>query len=318
MRELRYIEVSTARRIRNGARRSLHEPAARAGLRLRRAPALPAGRRRAAHRLERHRAARRAVRAADARRARAEHGGRHRRLALDGARDLASLEARGDDAHQRVARVLGAREPDQHRLPRVFRQGALSRPPRRTRAAAWAILEQCWSATAGSGRTAARADGPASLENAEADEHRVPRVRLPDRRRPLRRARPGDAGGAPRRHRGRSGGSRRARAPRRAGVRAACAISNPAAARPSAWGRDRGSGTRPRRAGIASRSRTRSTAFPWSTCSSRPTDIRSNRSCRSSPRGAGDDPPSPRLRARFGGQVASADRSTDKSADKSA
>ena len=31
---------------------------------------------------------------------------------------------------------------------------ALSRPPRRTRAAAWSMLEQCWSATAGSGRTA--------------------------------------------------------------------------------------------------------------------------------------------------------------------
>jgi uncharacterized protein (DUF58 family) len=30
----------------------------------------------------------------------------------------------------------------------------VSRPPRRTRAAAWAILEQCWSAPAGSGRTA--------------------------------------------------------------------------------------------------------------------------------------------------------------------
>lgn len=30
----------------------------------------------------------------------------------------------------------------------------VSRPPRRTRGAAWAILEQCWSAPAGSGRTA--------------------------------------------------------------------------------------------------------------------------------------------------------------------
>jgi uncharacterized protein (DUF58 family) len=30
----------------------------------------------------------------------------------------------------------------------------VSRPPRRTRAAAWSVLEECWSASAGSGRTA--------------------------------------------------------------------------------------------------------------------------------------------------------------------
>ena len=198
----------------------------------------------------------RAVRAAHARRARAEHDDRDRRLALDGARHVALLEAGNDDVHHRARSLFSALVgPDQHRLPRVLGSRAHVAP-----AAAHArgrVGDPASSAgprTAGSGRTALVPMVRHLLADAEADEHRVPRVRLHDRRRPVRRARPGDAGGAARRHRRRPGRSLRARAARRARVRAGARSR----IRPQRGRRPRGaiarSATRPRRAGVARRS----------------------------------------------------------------
>ena len=45
-------------------------------------------------------------------------------------------------------------EPDQHGVPRVLDRVITSSPPRRTRGAAWSVLEQCWTAQSASGRTA--------------------------------------------------------------------------------------------------------------------------------------------------------------------
>ena len=153
----------------HGARRSLHEPPARCRASTStsssptgRATTCGASTGTSPRRLDAP------LRAADARRARAEHG----RSRIDVSRSMElgtshSLEARDDDAHQRVARCSrrsrARSAPASSRSPTAW---LLSRPPRRTRARRWAILEQCWSATAGIGTHGARADGAASLQNA--------------------------------------------------------------------------------------------------------------------------------------------------------
>ena len=109
MRELRYIEVSTARKIRNQRVGAYQSPLRGPGFDFdEHQPYRPGD---DVRRIDWNVTARlgRAVRAPHARRARDERDGRDRRLALDGARHVASLEARNDDVHHRVAPVLGAR-----------------------------------------------------------------------------------------------------------------------------------------------------------------------------------------------------------------
>ena len=76
---------------------------------------------------------------------------------------------------------------------------------------------------------------------------------------------------APRRHRGRSGRSLRARAPAGPGYMRLRDLESGAHARPSALGAIAGALCGRRAPASRSRSRARSTAFPWSMCSSRPT-----------------------------------------------
>ena len=102
------------------AGRRVSEPAARLRVRLRRAPAVPPGRRRPADRLERDRAARRAVRAPHARRARDERHGRDGRVAVDGARHVELLEARSAHVHHRLDPLFRAGRFDQRRLSGLF------------------------------------------------------------------------------------------------------------------------------------------------------------------------------------------------------
>ena len=220
MRELRYIEVYAARKIRNLADRSLHEPAARARLRLRRAPAISARRRCPADRLERHRADERAIRPADPRRTRAEHDDRARRLASMalGASHYSKNEAMTFITG--VDPVFGPVEPDQHRIPGVLgsRRSHYS-PPRRAGAArVGACSRSCWAASGDRARTALLPDGRASGHDAAAHERRVSRVGLHHRRGPVRQPRAARCSRAPRRDRGRARRSCRARASRRPGL----------------------------------------------------------------------------------------------------
>ena len=112
------------------ARRRVSEPAARRGIRLRRASAVPRRRRRAADRLERDGANGRALRPPHARRARDERDDRDGRVALDGARHVQVLEKRGDDVHHRH-RCCSRASPIRSTPASSRSATASSRPPRR-------------------------------------------------------------------------------------------------------------------------------------------------------------------------------------------
>src|SRR5262249_42540756 len=141
------------------APRGVHEPAARTGIRLRRAPAVPPRRRRAADRLERDGADERALRAPHPRRARAERDGRARRVALDVSRSMelgTSHYSKKEVLTFITGSLLFSALSDQINTGfMAFADRVVAfHQPKRTRGAAWTILEQCWSLAPQPGPTA--------------------------------------------------------------------------------------------------------------------------------------------------------------------
>ena len=123
-RELRYIEMYTAKRIRNLRVGAYTSRVAGSGFDFKEHRPYHAGRRCAAHRLERDGAAACAVHPADRCGARAESDRRARPVAEHGVRHRAAIEEGRDALHRRVPGVFGACRSHQRRLRRVCRSRA--------------------------------------------------------------------------------------------------------------------------------------------------------------------------------------------------
>src|SRR5213076_2530446 len=158
MRELRYIELFTAKRIRNLRVGPYTSP--------QRGPGFDFDE----HQPYRHGDA---VRAPYARRTRAERDDRHGRLPLDGARRRPSIEEGADDVHHRLAAVFGGVGPDQHGISCVL--GSRARVPAAAADARGGV--ECAGAVLGVVAPPrpyrAAAGGAAPVDDAEADERRV-------------------------------------------------------------------------------------------------------------------------------------------------
>jgi len=163
MRELRYIEVYTKRHP-QPARRSLHQSATGAGIRLRRAPAVTGRETTSANRLE-----------CDGRGwmrpyVRHTHAERELNVMMRSTSPLRWVRP-PPAVEKELMTFITARccfrrcRTDQYRIPRVS-TGAGVQPPRRTRAAAWSVLERC-GAVSSSGPDRAAADGPAPAEDTQ-------------------------------------------------------------------------------------------------------------------------------------------------------
>ena len=204
-----------------------------------------------------------------------------------------ALEARGADLHHRARSCSPrCRTRSTPASSRSAIKVLLSTPPRRTRAAAWTVLEQAWALKPSSSKTLLLPRRPASDDDAEAHERDLHRLGLRHRRRRARAARSWRS--SPRKH------DVIAVVPEdRAETELPAGIRLPADARhrvrPAGVGRPRPPGARPAmppRSRSAARSwPARSTACPWTTCSCRPTAARCCPCCRSLP-GEKRDPPS--------------------------
>ena len=143
---LRSLDLAVMRRIQSLVPGRLHDAAGRRGHRARDDPPLPAGRRRAPHRLERDRAHARAARARARRRARDDRVARARRVGLDELRHRAAAQGRrrrgrrarhrprGDAARQPARRASrSATGPPRVLRPRQGRLGLLGAARRAAR-----------------------------------------------------------------------------------------------------------------------------------------------------------------------------------------